>query len=101
MLSLLAKVYPEHDWEATPKSVTASGKKSQFLLKSALKALFPKEGSLSFESKIILFTEILDEYKHPDIVSPSGRNLELDFFYPRLNIAFEYQVFQDSCDNNI
>lgn len=35
---------------------------------------------------------ILEEYKHPDIVNPVGYNIELDFFYPKLNLAIEYQV---------
>jgi hypothetical protein len=41
-----------------------------------------------------LFLEVFEEYKHPDIVSHSGIPLELDFFYPKLNIAFEYQVLR-------
>jgi hypothetical protein len=36
--------------------------------------------------------EVLEEYKHPDITTNSGYPLELDFFYPQLNIAVEYQV---------
>jgi hypothetical protein len=36
--------------------------------------------------------EVLEEYRHPDIAALTGNPLELDFFYPRLNIAFEYQV---------
>jgi hypothetical protein len=35
---------------------------------------------------------VLEEYRHPDIVAQAAIPLELDFFYPRLNIAFEYQV---------
>jgi hypothetical protein len=33
----------------------------------------------------------LEEYKHPDIITASGRPLELDFFFPHINLAFEYQ----------
>ena len=36
--------------------------------------------------------EVLEEYRHPDIVTSSGGSLELDFFYPELKIAVEYQV---------
>jgi hypothetical protein len=35
---------------------------------------------------------VLEEYKHPDIITSNGKPLELDFFYPQLNIAFEFQV---------
>jgi hypothetical protein len=35
---------------------------------------------------------VLEEYRHPDIISIAGIPLQLDFFYPQLNIAFEYQV---------
>jgi hypothetical protein len=47
MSRLLAQVYPEHDRAADnhpEKFATVSGRKSQFLLKSALKALFSTEG---------------------------------------------------------
>jgi hypothetical protein len=48
VLRLLAQVFPEYDWAsgeaAFPKLMSPSGKKSQFLLKSVLKTLFPKEG---------------------------------------------------------
>jgi hypothetical protein len=38
------------------------------------------------------FVEVLEEYRHPDfVVSSSGHPLELDFFYPEYNLAFEYQ----------
>ena len=36
--------------------------------------------------------EFVEDYKHPDIVTSSGYPLELDFFFPQLNLAFEYQV---------
>jgi hypothetical protein len=35
---------------------------------------------------------VLEDYRHPDIVTSPGNPLELDFFYPQLNIAVEYQV---------
>jgi hypothetical protein len=58
-MRLLAQVYPEHDWTADNaaflKSSSASGKKSQFLLKSALKA-FSKEGKSSlFDNGFICY----------------------------------------------
>jgi hypothetical protein len=33
----------------------------------------------------------LEEYRHPELISVTGRQLELDFFYPKLNVAVEYQ----------
>jgi ATP-dependent DNA ligase len=35
---------------------------------------------------------VFEEYRHPDMISPSGHAYELDFFFPQLNIAVEYQV---------
>ena len=34
----------------------------------------------------------MEDYKHPDLVTSKGLPLELDLFYPQLNLAFEYQV---------
>jgi hypothetical protein len=56
------------------------------MLKSALQGIFPKE-------------EVFEEYKHPDIVSPMGHKLELDYFYPHLKLALEYQVFKNNSMN--
>jgi hypothetical protein len=36
--------------------------------------------------------EILEEYRHPEIISTTGQPLQLDLYYPQLSIAFEYQV---------
>jgi hypothetical protein len=41
---LLVLAYPQHSWEFNQKPNTSFYKKSQHLLKSHLKALFPKEG---------------------------------------------------------
>jgi hypothetical protein len=41
---------------------------------------------------LLIFLEFFEEYKHPDVISPSGYPLEFDYFYPKLNIAIEYQV---------
>jgi hypothetical protein len=89
---LLATVYPENDWNVA-KATNLSGKKTQFVLKLMLKELIPTEGK-KFPRKIIIYRklEALEDYRHPDIASQAGIPLELDFFYPRLNIAFEYQV---------
>ena len=39
---------------------------------------------------------MLENYRHPDIVNPiTERKLELDYYYPELKIAFEYQVILD------
>jgi hypothetical protein len=32
----------------------------------------------------------MEDYRHPDVIT--SRPLELDFFYPQLNVAVEYQV---------
>jgi hypothetical protein len=72
---IFKSAFPEHNWEF---SNTKFHKKSQNLLKKWLLELFPKE-------------ELLEEYRHPDMVV-SGRNLELDLYYPKLSLAFEYQV---------
>ena len=40
---------------------------------------------------ILVCIEVFEEYRHPDIMSTSGYPLELDFFYPQINIAVEYQ----------
>jgi hypothetical protein len=41
---------------------------------------------------LIPIVEVLEEYKHPDITTPSGKSLELDYFIPKFNIGVEYQV---------
>ena len=78
----LALAYPEINWEMPDKS--KFHKKSQQILKSMLKTIFPTE-------------EVLEDYKHPDLSSSSGYPLELDFFYPKINLAFEYQVNKNYC----
>ena len=47
--------------------------------------------------KCLFFQEMLEEFKHPDIVSPNGKFIELDFFFPGMNLAVEYQVNPQLC----
>jgi hypothetical protein len=44
---LLALVYPEFNWTSNLKSKTSQGKKTQYLLKSMFKAMFPREGAIN------------------------------------------------------
>jgi hypothetical protein len=76
--------------KALSKSVF--NKKAQATLKSTLKSIFPNNGNCIYSLPIYMSTEVLEEYKHPDITVTSGRTLELDFFYPQLNLAIELQV---------
>ena len=72
----LSKTFPEHKWIA---NTTSSSKKSQYMLKECIEQLF------NVDKNFVL----LEEYKHPDIA-----NIELDYFLPQYNIAFEYQGLQ-------
>ena len=69
----LQKAFPSNIW-----ITSISSKKSQYMLKECIERLFVNK-----EKDIVL----LEEYRHPDI-----SNLELDYFLPQYNIAFEYQV---------
>ena len=71
-------------YKISTQSKSLSYKKTQYLLKTLLQTMFPKQ-------------EMLEEYKHPDIVSASGQFFELDYFFPHLNLAIEYQVPLLSC----
>ena len=70
----LKAAFPNYKWAVFAQS--GLSKKSQYILKECLDVLFNRGNSV-----------LLEEYKHPDIT-----NLELDYFYPELKIAFEYQV---------
>ena len=39
----------------------------------------------------MFFEELFNDYLHPDITNEMGRSLQLDLFFPNLNLAFEYQ----------
>ena len=43
---------------------------------------------------------MLEEYKHPDILI-GGHPLELDFFFPQLRLAVEYQVTKNIAVGNV
>ena len=61
---------------AFPSKMNVNSKKSQYMLKNCIESIFSKENTL-----------VLEEYRHPDVI-----HLELDYFLPQYNIAFEYQV---------
>ena len=42
--------------------------------------------------KVLIFVDVLEEFKHPDSL-PGNVTMELDLYFPKLNLAFEYQVF--------
>ena len=71
LIKLLHNAFPKYNW--------TSGKKSQYVLKACLGNIFPNAVAL-------------EEYRHPDV-----SNLELDYFYPLYNLAFEYQVESEKC----
>jgi hypothetical protein len=66
-------------------------KKTQETIKAMLKTMFPQDGKIS-PFFVNFFVEVLQEYRHPDLKSTSGFPLELDFFFPKYNLAIEYQV---------
>ena len=70
LIEALRTAFPDFQWFFNPGK-----KKTQFMLKYCLADLFKNE-------------VLLEEYKHPDF-----GNLELDYFYPQLNLAIEYQVY--------
>lgn len=71
----LKKEFPKYSWMT---SLPARSKKTQYMLKECISKIFSDEDTI-----------LLEEYSHPEVT-----NLQLDFFYPQFNLAFEYQVFQ-------
>ena len=78
LLLVLRQAFPQFKWNVVGKG----SKKAQYMLKECIEHLF-----VNYSKDIVL----LEEYKHPDIA-----NLELDYFLPQYNIAFEYQVMKES-----
>ena len=78
LVQQLKAAFPQYSWIITQAS---AGRKAQYELKQCIEKLFNKEKN----------NVLLEEYKHPDIA-----NLELDYFLPQYNIAFEYQVMKES-----
>jgi hypothetical protein len=37
-------------------------------------------------------SEVVEEYRHPDLITPSGDAFELDLYYPEFKLAVEFQV---------
>lgn len=75
-MTIVKEFYPELNLN---KFSNVSFKKSQSLIKSMLNSLFQGE-------------EVLEDYKHPDIIGSSGKFMELDYFLPNFSLAIEYQV---------
>jgi hypothetical protein len=92
LAAVLSRVYPEHKWEME-KLLRQSGpiKSSQRLLRLAVEEIFPSEG---IQVKVdVEMSDVQEEYLHPFLVhAESERQIELDIYIPRLNLAFEYQV---------
>ena len=78
VLSLVKEVYGDID---VLMSKSSAYKKSQHTMQKMMQTMFPEE-------------EFFEEYKHPDIKSPSGTDLILDNFCPSLKLAVEYQGYQ-------
>jgi len=85
MVSLLREVYPQYDWrlqltDGRNNLSWMSG--AQHNLWKFLKSYFPNE-------------EIIINYKHPDLISPTNNGLiELDIWIPKWKLAFEYHGMQ-------
>ena len=82
----LETTFPQYKWRYEEYK---TGKKSQYELKECIEKLF----IIGNKNKDIV---LLEEYRHPDI-----SNLELDYFLPQYNIAFEYQVNKILCNSLI
>lgn len=74
----LEAVYPETPWH-TLKKVSLGQKQILYLLKSVN----------PLHSKVIKMN-----YKHPQLIRDTSHTMELDFYVPDLELAFEYQGAQ-------
>ena len=74
LVQQLSNAFPHLSWLMATSS---QSKKTQYKLKECIEKL------LIVQKDAVL----LEEYRHPDI-----SNLELDYFLPQYNLAFEYQV---------
>ena len=86
VLPIVNAVYPDANFEL-PKIKSNYVKRTQELLKTMLKTMFPEKGKNNKKLSILIYSDILEEYQHPDISKK-----ELDLFLPELKLAFEYQV---------
>ena len=73
LTQLLKDAFPHYNWS---NSLASVGKKAQYTLKECIGKLFTGDNSV-----------MVEEYKHPEM-----SHLELDYFFPQYNLAFEYQV---------
>ena len=86
---MLRTVYPQHCWNMNQFGKLGHGAKSaQKILVRAIQQLFPTHG---LSCKVIIFSDVEEDYKHPDLIHPSGNTMELDVFIKSLSLAVEYQ----------
>ena len=74
LMEIVKKFYPEIDLEKFQRFSNKMNKKSQYTLKNLLSSLFNQY-------------EIIEEYRDKNLLG-----LELDYYIPALQLAFEYQV---------
>ncbi len=96
-VAMLMRVYPEHNWDGDKLLRLSVGpaRSSQRILFEAVKEILPNEGT-DHVFCISHFTDVKEDFKHPNLLHPSGRAMELDVFVRRLHLAFEYQVSESS-----
>ena len=80
---LLMLGFPDFNWDF--KGIKMY-KKSQNILKNCVIKLFPGDGNL-LRVCVVYRVELLEEYRHPDILTFSGKPLELDYFFPKLKLV--------------
>ena len=100
LVRLLQEKYPEHNWD---KMFIMKGRfGQQRRLQQAVSSLFPVRIPLSTpprsqKANLSFFPQglkmIVNAREEAGIINPAtGHFLELDIFFPSLNMAFEYQV---------